>query len=276
MENTLIANTLSYHGHSLERALRGIAGCGIRNVELAAIPGWSEHAVPERMSRSEVRALGKSAASHGLEIASVSGHLEMTADGVVEPFKRRIDFTAELGARWIITSPGEKAHIERFRKNMEILGAYAEKAGVVICLETENGIIYDAESVRAVKDLFRSPFIRINYDGANLIYHSNRTRIPHEDVGAVLEYVDYMHVKDVQYEKNTWFFPEVGRGLMDYDAFCGVLKERGYRGPLSIELELTDQKVGDGELGHHLPVPPAEEVDAILRRSADFIRKKMG
>ncbi len=275
MKNTLVANTLSYHGHSLERALQGIAECGIRNIELAAIPGWSEHAVPERMSSADVRELRRKVSSAGLETASVSGHLEMSADGIIDAFKRRIDFTAELGAHWIITSPGEKTHLDRFMRNMEVLGSYAERAKVVICLETEGGIVFDAESVKALEDLMRCPSIRINYDGANLIYFSNRSKKPQEDVAAILDYIVYMHVKDVQYEKDRWFFPEVGRGLMDYDAFCRVLRDRGYAGPLSIELELTDQKVGDGELGHHLPVPPAEEIDGILQRSAAFIRKKM-
>ncbi len=275
MKNILVVSTLSYHGHSLDRALQGIAECGIQHVELVAIPGWSEHAVPERMSNAEVRELRGKVSSRGLQVAGVSGHLEMSAEGIVEAFKRRIDFTAELGARWIITSPGEKAHLDRFRKNMEVLGTYAEGAGVIICLETESGIVYDADSVLALRDLMRCPSIRINYDGANLLYFSKGSKKPQEDVAAILEYIVYMHVKDVQYEKDTWFFPEVGRGMMDYDAFFRVLKERAYEGPLSIELELTDQKVGDGELGHHLPVPPAEEVDRILQRSADFIRRKM-
>ena len=46
-----------------------------------AIPGWSEHAVPERMSNAEVYELRGKVPSRGVQVACVSGRREMSADG---------------------------------------------------------------------------------------------------------------------------------------------------------------------------------------------------
>lgn len=275
MNNILAVNTLSYHGHSLDRALKGVADCGINYIELTAVPGWSEHAVPEEMSSEDVKSLRSKIQGFGLSVLSVSGHLDMAEPGIIDNFKVRIDFTGDLGAKYIITSPGNKRHLDQFLKNMEILGPYAEEKGVVICLETEDSIVYDADSVIELMKAIQSPAIKINYDGANLIFFSNRTLNPHEDIARILPYIVYMHIKDVQYENDIWTFPEIGQGLMDYDKFFTVLKNNNYTGPLSIELELTDKKEGDGEFGHFLPTLPAEQIDQILKRSISFIREKM-
>ena len=145
-------------------------------------------------------------------------------------FKVRIDFTRELGAQYIITSPGNKKHLDQFLKNMEVLGPYAEERGVVICLETEDSIVYDADSVIELMGVIQSPAIKINYDGANLIFFSDRTLKPHEDIAQILPHVVYIHIKDVKYENATWTFPEIGHGLMDYDQYFTVLKKNKYTG----------------------------------------------
>ena len=43
MRNALAGHTNSYHTHTAEEALAGIAEAGYRTVELTAVEGWTEH-----------------------------------------------------------------------------------------------------------------------------------------------------------------------------------------------------------------------------------------
>ena len=84
MNNILAVNTLSYHGHSLDRALKGVADCGIDYIEITAVPDWSEHAVPEEMSSEDVKSLRSKIQGFGLSVLSVSGHLDMAEPDIID------------------------------------------------------------------------------------------------------------------------------------------------------------------------------------------------
>ena len=70
----LAGHTGSYYSYSFDDALAGLAAAGYRAVELAAVPGATEH-VDVHGDPAEVSARLE---HHGLEAASISGHSDLT------------------------------------------------------------------------------------------------------------------------------------------------------------------------------------------------------
>ena len=55
MEQKIAVNSNTYHGFSLEEAVRGIADAGFRYIELTATQGWTEHVFPDQPMRRLMR-----------------------------------------------------------------------------------------------------------------------------------------------------------------------------------------------------------------------------
>ena len=58
-----------------------------------------------------------------------------------------------------------------------------------------------------------------------------------------------MHLKDKRGGKGVWDFPEPGEGHVDFARVLGVLRDAGYDGPYSVEIEFQGE-----------PWPPLDEV----------------
>jgi len=77
MEQIIAINSNTYHGFSLEDAVRGIADAGFRYIELTATKGWTEHVFPDQSLRRLLR-VQDMLADAGLTPFAMSGHTNLT------------------------------------------------------------------------------------------------------------------------------------------------------------------------------------------------------
>lgn len=263
----LCASTTPYHPWPIERALDGIARAGLLRVELSAIVGFCDHAAPEHLGPRGAKRLLSLLDSYGLTAVSMSGHADLASDSGVSAFSARLHLASEMGIAIISTGSTEVGKDvpppdleDRFFRNITQLADAAARLGVMIAIETHGALAGSGKEAVAVVERIGHPNVRINYDPSNVIYY--RGIRPEGDLAAVGPYLVHFHIKDkASMKPETWDFPAIGEGILDWDQLFGDLDRMGFGGPASMEIELD---------GH--PQTP-EIVDEALARSFQFVNK---
>ncbi len=53
----------------------------------------------------------------------------------------------------------------------------------------------------------------------------------------ILDYIEGVHLKDTNGKYQTWHFPALGEGIINFAEIRGLLNKRGFYGPFTIEIE---------------------------------------
>ena len=158
------------------------------------------------------------------------------------------DFAAAIGVASIALHvgfvPEDKSDADYIavRDMVRRVADYAAKNGQSFALETGQ------EPAPVLLNFFEDvsrPNLRINFDPANLILYGSGE--PIEALGLLTKHVVTVHCKDGNWPPKDQpgalgTEMALGQGSVGIDRFIAKLKEIGYRGPLTIEREIEDQK----------------------------------
>lgn len=158
------------------------------------------------------------------------------------------DFAAAIGVASIALHvgfvPEDKSDADYIavRDMVRRVADYAAKNGQSFALETGQ------EPAPVLLSFFEDvsrPNLRINFDPANLILYGSGE--PIEALGLLAKHVVTVHCKDGNWPPKDQpgalgTEMALGQGSVGIDRFIAKLKEIGYRGPLTIEREIEDQK----------------------------------
>jgi sugar phosphate isomerase/epimerase len=258
----LAGHTNTYHTYSLDEALAGIAAAGYGQVELSAVPGWTEHVdlgTPPGQIQSRL-------AGHGLQAVALSAHSDLTTDEGVAYALRAIGWAADYGLDLVTTAIG--GHASREESQEEFLpragriASAAEQAGVIVALEIHGDLMATGQAARPLIERIGSPAIRLKYDTANVEYYGGERAV--DDLPSVVDLVVNLDLKDKLGGRGEWNFPPPGDGHIDWASLLGTLDQAGYRGPMAVELEFLGE-----------PWPPLPEVTAALRSAREYLLSTM-
>jgi L-ribulose-5-phosphate 3-epimerase len=267
MNDRLAASTNTYHTYSLEEALAGIAGAGFTSVELASVPGWTEH-VRRDADDEAIGYVKDQLRNYGLDAISFSGHSDLVSEAGVVEFRKALGLANKLGIGYVSTSTGGHdassagsldEQRERFLAHIGPLADEAAAMGITICLETHGGLLATGASSADLVRRVGKPNVGINYDPGNVIYYGD-TR-PEDDIRAAAPLVKHLHVKDQIGGARNWHFPPAGTGEIDFAPIFAALDAVGFRGPCSVEIEFRGE-----------PWPTLDEVNAAMAQSYQFVR----
>ncbi|MFQ6099248.1 MAG: sugar phosphate isomerase/epimerase family protein, partial [Armatimonadota bacterium] len=160
-----------------------------------------------------------------------------------------IDFAWDLGAEGIAAhigfvppdknDPGHKRLVETVQK----IADAAKAKGLNFHLETGQERAH--ELLEFIHEVDRDN-VFINFDPANMILYGMDK--PIEALELLKDYVRSVHCKDGVWPTEEGKLGEerpLGAGQVDIPAFVAKLKEIGYTGPLTIEREAGDDRIGD-------------------------------
>ena len=258
--NPLAGHTNTYHTYGFEEALEGIASAGYRYVELSAVPGWTEH-VDLDTPPADVRA---TLANYGLEAVSLSGHSDLTTREGLEHGIKAVRFAADYGIPTVNTAVGGHASKEEsekaFLENVGELADAAERTGVVLALEIHGDIMASGEKTLPLLEKIGRDSIKVNYDTANVEFYAGEKAV--DDLPKIARHVVHVHLKETTGGKGNWDFPAIGSGVVDFGRVLEILREAGYTGPYSVELEFQGE-----------PWPPLADVNESMRRSREHLQQ---
>ncbi len=267
MADRLAVSTNTYHTYSLEEALAGIAAAGFTSVELASVPGWTEH-VSRDADDAELARIQALLDAHGLTAISLSAHSDLASTDGADQFRKAFHIATQLGIRYVTTSTGGHdasstgslaEQRAEFLKLIRPLADEAAELGLQICLETHGGVSATGALSAVLVDEIDRPNVGINYDTGNVIFYGN-TR-PEQDIVAAAPLTTHVHVKDKVGGEGVWNFPAIGTGEVDFVPIFKALDDAGFAGPCSVELEYQGE-----------PWPSLEVVQQDLANSYRFLR----
>lgn len=242
MKNAFAVSTNTYHGFSLDEALRGIAAAGFRYVELTAVRGWTEHAAAD-MPDERIFAIARQCKELGLKPIGLSGHCNLMDEARLADFQANIGLAAKFGCSHIVTSTGEAHFGHDSGQAEDLLIANINKVlplcqllGITMVLETHGEYGTGASLARIVQAV-GSPFLGINYDTANVVFYGKV--LPDEEIGPCLPDIEYIHLKDKAGAQGEWNFPAVGKGDLRLDSVLDQVAKADNGCPISIEIEFT-------------------------------------
>jgi 2-keto-myo-inositol isomerase len=234
-------------------ALEGWAKAGIKNVELNAI------VVDEFLKTDTLEGARKVLTDNGLTVVhgavSVDGLLEPNSDRArsIENLKRRLQMFASLGLKKVYTTSGgmQKLTIDDYKivaDNMRGVGETAKPFNMIVSVEFVRTSPYMATLLTALKVTREAahPNFGLMFD----FYHFWSGLNKLEDMDQIrqgeIQHVHFQDVPDMPRElldNNSRLIP--GDGVSPLNAMLRTLADKGYAGPLSVELFLPKFQKGD-------------------------------
>jgi 2-keto-myo-inositol isomerase len=254
-------------------ALEGWAKAGVKNVELNAI------LVDEFLKTDTLDGARKVLADNGLTAVhgavSVDGLLEPKSDRAksIENLKRRLEMFASFGLKKVYTTSGgmQKLTIDDYKvvaDNMRGVGETAKAFNMIVSVEFVRTSPYMSTLLTALKVTREAahPNFGLMFD----FYHFWSGLNKLEDMDQIrrgeIQHVHFQDVPDMPRElldNNSRFIP--GDGVSPLNAMLRKLAEKGYAGPLSVELFLPKFQKGD-------PYEVAREI----RQKCETVMRKAG
>lgn len=263
MLRQLAINSNTYHGFSLEDAVKGASEAGFTQIELAAVKDHTAHVLPE-MSSEQLQEIQALLQQYRVKCVGIGAHSNvMEAEGIVN-LLRSVDLAVAFDCPYIITATGD-AHDDAdviedeslLANNLEPIIERCEQLNKVLALETHGNNYPTGLSLKRLAKLLQNR-VKINYDTANVIFYGNT--YPYEDLEASADQLAFIHLKDKRGAPHEWNFPAIGDGDLDFGKILSILKKADYKGPISVEIEFT-------------PAGPANlaEVNEAVKRSYRYL-----
>ncbi len=224
MSNLLSANLCSYGGVS-DEAMAHLAALGVHHLEIGAPAPDGVEALRERMAR------------FGLSAATLTTGSPIAHEDAAERFAPVAEAARALGASAIFISvragdlPRETAYAR-----LRAMGDVAAANGVSIAMETHPDLCANGDQMLETMAAVDHPAVGINFDTAN-IYYYNAGADTVAEVRKAAKFVRAVHLKDSIGELESFNFPTLGQGIVDFPGVFAALAEVGFRGPYTMELE---------------------------------------
>ena len=250
MANLIACNLNSYRQYR-DGAFEHLARIGLNNVEIPC---------PEREERKAVQL---ELDRFGLRASSLIIRCEMHADDAVQRFEHSLNTVAEMGVGLVFTSV-RTGGIDRdfVYGRLQDIGDAAAERGIVVAMETHPDLITNADVALETMRGVNHHNIRINFDTANVHYYNEGVDAV-EQFRRVSDEVAAVHLKDTNGAFQTWHFPALGEGIVDFPAIFEIFASHGRNGPYTLELE--------GIQGESLT---RRDVERRVERSLDYLRER--
>ena len=250
MANLIACNLNSYRQYR-DGAFEHLARIGLNNVEIPC---------PEREEREAVQL---ELDRFGLRASSLIIRCEMHADDAVQRFEHSLNTVAEMGVGLVFTSV-KTGGIDRdfVYGRLQDIGAAAAERGIVVAMETHPDLITNADVALETMRGVNHHNIRINFDTANVHYYNEGVDAV-EQFRRVSDEVAAVHLKDTNGAFQTWHFPALGEGIVDFPAIFEIFASHGRNGPYTLELE--------GIQGESLT---RRDVERRVEQSLDYLRER--
>jgi sugar phosphate isomerase/epimerase len=185
----------------------------------------------------EVDALKRRLAAHRLTPLVMRGQADLGDLRSVEELAAQLSVCETMRVHYMFLSPKHSGvDKETAYHRLRQAGEIARRHGVTIALETHPDLGANAEAHLETMRQVNHPNVRVNFDTGNITYYNDGADVVAE-LKKIMSYVATVELKDHGGKPRSWDFPALGRGKIDFAGVLAVLKEHGYAGPITIEVE---------------------------------------
>ena len=228
-------NSVLFGGYDFATAAKYVKMAGYDGIEISAIKGMCEHLNLDDW-RSQASEIKRIVSDNGLDILS-SEVASLDEDRLTKAFEAG----AEIGIPVINIGPGGASdNEEEFQRQTDMMAMMAEKAasyGVTLCCKAHVGsCIYNTPTTLRAIDKVTNPAFGIDMDPSH-IYRAGEE--PADALRPVLTRTKHIHIRDCKGPGPSPGAPPdqaCGRGDIDLMAYCKVMVDGGYSGPVCLEV----------------------------------------
>ena len=187
----------------------------------------------------EVDATMEKLQAHGLKPLVMRGSAELSKSTFVEDIAPQLAICKKMGVKYMFLSAkrGDSSKEEAYAR-LRAAGDIARDHGVVIALETHPDLGTNGAVQIETMETVNHPNIRVNFDTANITYYNKDTSAV-DELKKSIGYVGTVEFKDHSGGLETWDFPVLGKGTVDFPVIVDMLREHNYQGPITLEFEGT-------------------------------------
>jgi sugar phosphate isomerase/epimerase len=188
-------------------------------------------------SADEVESLKQRLAESDLTVVVLRGDTDLSQESSVAELEAQLAICQDMDVKYMFLSPKRHgAPKETIYNRLRAVGDIAEKYDVTIVLETHPDLGTNGDVHLETMQQINHPRIRVNFDSGNIHYYNENADAPTE-LRKVLDYLATVEIKDHNGVYNDWNFPALGQGVVDIPGVLKVLRENGYEGPITMEIE---------------------------------------
>ncbi len=226
-QGSALAVRITSYGKFQDAAWEHLPGIGVHHLFLP---------VPKP---EDVDALMQKLEKHGLRALVVRGDTDWSRDDCVDRLAGQLAILEKMGVRYMFLSvkcngAPKEAVYERLRR----AGDAAQEHNVTLTFETHPELGTNGDVQLETMDAVNHPNVRINFDTGNISYY-NKGGDAVAELKKVVKLVGTMELKDHNLEPESWTFPVLGRGKVDFPAILELLRKNQFTGPITIEFEGT-------------------------------------
>jgi sugar phosphate isomerase/epimerase len=218
---------LDRHFRTVEELRELVARTRKGKLQVSNIMCWQDLVTTDRKSRERRTQTLK-------DMVACAGELDVP---VMNVFTGPMTWNSEFAKIGKDISEGEawKSVVGSLSEVVEV----AEKSGVIVTVEPVFGmLVHDYYTVRELLGYFDSKYLGVNVDPSHFALYDNDIAWSVRRLG---KRVKHVHVKDAFGKPGvfgeTFYFPFLGEGVVDWRAFFAALRDVGYQGFLSLEFE---------------------------------------
>ncbi len=228
-------NSVLFGGFDFATAAKHIKMAGYDGVEISAIKGMCEHLSLDNW-KAQAAELKQIVSDNGLEFLSTEvASLDETR------LLLAFEACAAIGIPIINVGPGGKSNVEAdFERTIDMLAKMAVKAeefGVTLCCKAHvGGAIYNTATTLRAMERVTHPAFGVDMDPSH-IYRAGEN--PADALAPVLSATKHVHIRDCKGPGPNPGTPPnqaCGRGDIDLFAYCKVMVDGGYKGPVCLEV----------------------------------------
>jgi sugar phosphate isomerase/epimerase len=235
------ANSVLFGGFDMATSFRCLKMAGYDGIELSAIGGMSEHLVLDKWKECAPE-IKKLSAEYDLELLGMEQPSQDT-----DIMETAMQAAVEIGIPIINCGPGGKSDDdELFQKCIDSLGKLSDRAehyGVTLCVKAHVGAaIYNTPTTLRALEAISSPAFGLDMDPSH-IHRADEN--PVEALEQVVDRIKHVHIRDCKGRQHGPGEPSDqanGRGDIDLLGYIRVLHEKGYTGPVDLEVIGTKGK----------------------------------
>jgi sugar phosphate isomerase/epimerase len=218
--------------------------CRLANYQSFQSAAWThlpavgvKHVFLNAPAPDQVEPTRRKLAEHGLTAVVLRGDADLSLPAGLDRLREQLGVCERLGVRFLFLSVKRReASLETIYERLRQGGEIARAHHVTIVLETHPDLGTNGDLQLETMRQVHHPNVRINFDTGNISFYNRGTDAPAE-LRKSIEFVATVELKDHDGRFESWCFPALGRGTVDFLAVLKLLRDHGYAGPITIEIE---------------------------------------
>ena len=230
-EQTAKVNTLGVrlaaYGKYQDAGWDHLQSIGVHHVEIP-VPA------PDQVAATQARLR-----EHHLSAIMLTGKTDLSKPESVQELAGQLKICEQMGVkRMFLSAKSNGAEKSAVYDRLRQAGDIAARHGVIIVLETHPDLMVNGDVILQTMKAVHHPNVRSNFDTGNLYFYNEGIDAVTE-LKKAIDYVASVHLKETDGKPQSWHFPALGKGVVDFAGVIKTLNAHGFYGPFTIEIEGT-------------------------------------